>query len=106
MVDPKRLGALKLEGVYDKALFLAPKVYALEDSITGESIIKIKGLTKKSIKNNNITLDNLIPLLNFGEKSIYNQNKWFRSLGEGTINILEQTYQLKVTVNKRELVFE
>jgi len=33
MKDPKRLGALKLEGVYDKALFLAPKVYAPSEKI-------------------------------------------------------------------------
>jgi len=37
MVDPKRLGAFKLEGVYDEALFLAPKVYIPSDKI----IIKI-----------------------------------------------------------------
>jgi hypothetical protein len=35
---------LKLEGVYDKAFFLAPKVYALKNK--DEEIIKIKGLTK------------------------------------------------------------
>jgi hypothetical protein len=100
------LGKLKLEGIYDRALFLAPKVYVLENSETKETVIKIKGLTKESIIKNNITLDNLIPLLNSGEKSIYLQNKWYRSLGEGSINILEQTYQLKVTGNKRELIYK
>jgi len=37
MVDPKRLGALKLEGIYNRALFLSPKVYIPSDKI----IIKI-----------------------------------------------------------------
>ena len=41
LVDPTKLGALKLEGVYDKAIFLAPKVYALKNN--NEEIIKIKG---------------------------------------------------------------
>jgi len=95
------LGKLKLEGIYDQALFLAPKVYALKNK--EEEIIKIKGLSKEAIIKNNITLDNLIPLLYSGEKTIYLQNKWYRSLGEGSINILEQTYNLKVTGNKRRL---
>jgi hypothetical protein len=98
------LGKLKLEGIYDQAVFLAPKVYALKNK--EEEIIKIKGLSKEAIIKNNITLDNLIPLLNSGEKSIYLQNKWYRSLGEGSINILEQTYNLKVTGNKRELIYK
>lgn len=100
------LGKLKLEGIYNKALFLAPKVYALENTFTGDKIIKIKGLTKESIIKNNITLDNLIPLLNSGEKSIYSQNKWFRNLNEANIQILEQVYTLKVTGNKRDLIYK
>jgi len=50
MVDSNRLGALNLEGVWDKAVFLAPKVYALDKLETGEQIIKIKGLSKEAIK--------------------------------------------------------
>jgi len=64
MVDNKRLGALKLEGIYDEAIFLAPKVYALKNNNLEEEIIKIKGLTKEAIKNNNITIDSLEILLN------------------------------------------
>ncbi len=40
-ISNTRLGALKLEGIYDKAIFLAPKVYALKNN--NEEIIKIKG---------------------------------------------------------------
>ena len=101
LVDPKRLGALKLEGIYDKALFLAPKVYALENTTTGEKVIKIKGLSKESIIKNKISLDSLEILLNKDYKLIYNQRKWFRSLTEANIKILEQSYNLKVTGNKR-----
>lgn len=40
-ISPNILGKLKLEGIYDQALFLAPKVYALKNN--DEEIIKIKG---------------------------------------------------------------
>jgi hypothetical protein len=33
------------------------------------------------------------------------QSKWFRNLSEGQINILEQIYTLKVTENKRKLIY-
>ena len=104
MVDPKRLGALKLEGQWDKGIFLAPKVYSLKNST--EEIIKIKGLSKSSIKDNSITIDSLELLLNKDYKLAYNQNKWFKHIGEGNINIMEQVYTLQVTGNKRELIYE
>jgi len=34
------------------------------------------------------------------------QSKWFRNLSEGQINILEQVYTLKVTENKRQLIYK
>jgi hypothetical protein len=34
------------------------------------------------------------------------QSKWFRNLSEGQINILEQIYTLKVTENKRKLIYK
>ena len=104
-ISPTELGKLKLEGVYDEAIFLAPKVYALKNQ-EGE-IIKIKGLNKDSIINNNITLEILEALL-IKDSNIQiasDQNKWFRYLDKGAINILEQTYNLKVTGNKRELFY-
>jgi hypothetical protein len=84
------LGALKLVGVYDKAVFLAPKVYALKNSL--EEIIKIKGLNKEAIKKNNITLDTLELLLNKDYKLAFSQNKCFKNISKANINILEQIY--------------
>jgi hypothetical protein len=103
MVNPIRLGTLKLEGVYDEAIFLAPKVYALKNQ-NGE-IIKIKGLTKASIISNNITLETLEALLVKDSNIQIAQNKWFKHLDLGNINILEQIYTLKATHNKRKLVY-
>jgi hypothetical protein len=102
-ISSTELGKLKLEGIYDKALFLAPKVYALKND--SEEIIKIKGLSKQSIQDNNINLEILESLLNKDYKMSINQSKWFRSVSEANIKILEQTYELKVTGNKRELVY-
>jgi len=100
------LGKLKLEGIYDKTLFLAPKVYALENSLIGESITKIKGLTKESIINNNITLDSLELLLNKDYKLVFNQNKWFKHISNANISVLKQLYTLQVTGNKRKLIYD
>jgi len=102
-ISPTILGKLKLEGVYDSAVFLAPKVYALKNQ--DGLIVKIKGLSKEAIVVNNINIDSLDALLIKDSNIPINQPKWFRSLSEGTINILNQTYNLKVTGNKRELIY-
>jgi len=103
MVDSTVLGKLKLEGIYDHAIFLAPKVYALKNN--NEEIIKIKGLTKEAINNNNITLDSLEILLNKDYKLSFKQNKWFKNINKSNINILEQIYTLQVTASKREIIY-
>jgi len=103
LVDDTKLGFLKLEGIWDKALFLAPKVYALKNN--NEEIIKIKGLTKEAIKNNNISIDALELLLSKDHELAFNQKKWFKNITAANIQILNQTYTLKATDNKRELIY-
>jgi hypothetical protein len=103
-VDPGRLGAMKLEGIYDKAVFLAPKVYALKNN--QEEIIKIKGLSKASIKNSNINIELLSGLLFKDSNLTFKQEKWFRSLSKANIEIIDQIYTLKVTGNKRKLIYD
>src|SRR6266545_2206120 len=78
MIDPKRLGALKLEGVYSKGIFLAPKVYCLLDN------------------NNNINL--FESLLHKDYSFEIKQTKWFKSLTNSNITVKDQIYSLKVTV--------
>jgi hypothetical protein len=104
-INNKELGKLKLEGIYDDAVFLAPKVYGLKNGTTDGEIIKIKGLSKDSIISNNINLETLDRLL-FKDSNIQiTQNKWFKHLDKGNISILEQIYTLKATGNKRDLVY-
>ena len=102
-ISPTQLGKMKLEGVYVRALFMAPKVYALKYS--QEEILKIKGLTKEAIKNNKITIDTLELLLFKDHKLAFNQTKWFKNISKANIQILDQTYTLKANENKRELIY-
>lgn len=103
LISPNELGKFKLEGIYNQAVFLAPKVYALKNQ-EGE-IIKIKGLNKEAILKNNISLDTLDKLLVEDSFKELSQNKWFRHLDKGNIEILNQIYTLKANGNKRRLVY-
>ena len=95
------LGKLKLEHICNKAIFLSPKVYYLETE-DNKIIYKVKGL-KHEIELTNSDFESLLFKDAFLEK---NQTKWFRNLSEGQINILEQIYTLKVTENKRKLIYK
>jgi hypothetical protein len=101
-INSSELGKMKLEGIYDKAVFIAPKVYALKNQ-EGE-IIKIKGLSKEAI-NNNITLELLEELLKKDIKLEFEQDKWYKHLDVANILIKDQLYTLKVTNNKRNLIY-
>jgi hypothetical protein len=102
-ISSTQLGKLKLEGIYDQALFLAPKVYSLKNE--SEEVIKIKGLTKDAIKNNKITIDTLELLLSKDHKLAFTQTKWFKNISESSIQLLDQVYTLQATENKRELIY-
>jgi len=105
LVSNTELGKMKLVSVNSKAVFLAPKVYALRD-INGKETIKIKGLTKEGTIINNITIDTLESLLIKDSVIEAQQNKWFKSIKDSNITIKESLYSLKVTGNKRELIYE
>ena len=97
------LGKMKLERICNNAIFLAPKVYGLLDQ-NGQEIIKVKGLGKTALKDVNLnTLESLL----INDSSIkFNQNKWFRSIVDANITIKDQLYTLKVTGNKRKLIYD
>lgn len=102
LVSNTVLGKMKLEYICNKGIFLAPKVYGVITT-EGNTIIKVKGLTKNVIDKMNIT--ELETLLTKDSKLEYNQDKWYKSLTEGTITIKEQVYSLQVTSSKRELIY-
>nr|AWX52937.1 hypothetical protein [Lactarius sp. (in: basidiomycete fungi)] len=100
LVNSKVLGRMKLEHVITKAIFLSPKVYYLETE-DDKVIYKVKGL-KHEVE---LTKTDFEQLLHKDAFLIKHQSKWFRNLGEAQINILEQVYTLKVTENKRRLIY-
>jgi hypothetical protein len=53
-----------------------------------------------------VSLDSLSPLLTRGEVLKFDQTKWLRSMDQATISILKTVYTLRVTENKRELVYD
>jgi DNA polymerase elongation subunit (family B) len=101
IVSNSGLGKLKLEGIFKRAIFLAPKCYCLQD-LDGKITYKVKGL----MKNVPLTFKDFEALLlkdAFLDKS---QTKWFKDLGKGVISVLEQSYTLRQTDNKRELILK
>jgi hypothetical protein len=65
--------------------------------------MKIKGLSGNSLSG--ITIDDLLELINKDSTLESKQNKWYKDLSNGNITIKEQIYTLKVTGNKRDLVY-
>jgi len=100
-ISNKILGKLKLENTCKKAIFLAPKVYCLE-TINEETIYKVKGL-KHEIELNMNDFRQLLNKDSFIEKD---QIKWSRSFSKAQIELLNQVYTLKVTDNKRQLIYK
>lgn len=96
------LGQFKLENVISKAVFLAPKVYALitED---GKEIIKIKGLTKELTSN--LHFQDLEALLIEDSSREFTQEKCFKSIINGEISTDDIIYTLKNTSTKRESIY-
>ena len=92
------LGQYKLEHVIKKAVFLAPKVYALE-TVEGLEIVKVKGITKETLPE--INLDKLEQLLIKDSSLEFTQDKWFKKVIEGEIKVSEIAYTLKATSVKR-----
>jgi hypothetical protein len=93
------LGKFKLEHEISEAVFLAPKVYGFITS-DGSEVIKIKGIAKEQVSK--ITLADLKKLL-VKETSMYiTQEKWYKSIFEGDIEVVKVAHELKATSNKRQ----
>lgn len=103
MVSDTELGKLKLESISKKAIFLAPKLYGLVSNDDDRVTLKIKGLKKERF--NELSFNSLEELLYKNSMLEVNQEKWYKSLGEGNITIQDQLYTIKVTSNKRQLVY-
>jgi DNA polymerase type B, organellar and viral len=93
-----KLGEMKLEHVFDEAIYLAPKVYGGKTS--DYEYVKVKGLK------NPVSFDELSTLLEKDNKIIINQDKWYKNISIGNIFVKEELYTLIVTENKRKLIYD
>jgi hypothetical protein len=107
------LGKMKLEYVLSNAVYLAPKVYGglyhevlSADKIKkeGPQFLKIKGLNLKDMKDP-ISFFELEPLLYKDNTREFEQNKMYRYFDKGYISVQNECYTLKVTSNKREVIY-
>jgi hypothetical protein len=96
-----KLGQFKLEHIITRAVFLAPKVYALitED---GQEIIKVKGIKQDALLG--LHIEDLENLLIKDSTKEFTQDKWFKKIFDGNITITDVAYTLKVTANKRQII--
>jgi hypothetical protein len=101
LISSNILGKLKVENISKKAIFLAPKLYCLLTE-SNEFIHKVKGL-KHEVE---LTFEDFENLLVKDFSIQKSQTKWTRNLTEGKIHLLNELYTLKVTENKRKLIYK
>jgi hypothetical protein len=82
------LGQMKLEYKINKAVFLAPKVYGIITD-AGKEVTKVKGFK------DSVSFEMLESLLVKDSALSLNQNKWFRDMGIGQIEIKNQNKTMK-----------
>nr|QWO71388.1 DNA polymerase [Termitomyces sp. T70a] len=99
MLVGSELGQMKLEHIFKKAVYIAPKVYGSIDNKNNE-IIKIKGY-----KNSNVKFTELETLLIKNNKLLLSQEKWYKEISDSNITIKEELYSLMATGNKRQLIY-
>jgi DNA polymerase type B, organellar and viral len=97
------IGQMKLEYIIKRAVFLAPKVYGLITN-EGHEIIKIKGLTKDKIAD--LHIEDLEKLLVKDEKLRLSHRKFQRKLEAGSVSMKQLIYTLRVTSNKRNVIYD
>jgi DNA polymerase type B, organellar and viral len=94
----KEIGLMKLEHIFDEAVYLAPKVYGGK---TNEyDIVKAKGVKVP------IPFSKLKPLLYKNTKLQISQEKWYKNVSKGEIKCVNEMYNLMVSESKRELIYD
>jgi hypothetical protein len=94
----EKLGQMKLEHIFDKSLYLAPKVYA---GITSNyEVVKAKGVKV------DVEYKQLEPLLFKNASLSIDQEKWYKDISHGQIKCINELYHLMVTESKRKLIYD
>ena len=92
------LGKYKLEAKYKTVIFLGPKSYAGEHD-NGKTFSKLKGYM------NSTHWSVFLDLLKKDSSTVLNQTKMNRSLESGNIYLNHTSYKLKITDNKRQIIY-
>ena len=92
------LGKYKLEAKYKTVIFLGPKSYSGEHD-NGKTFSKIKGYM------NSTHWSVFLDLLKKDSSTVLNQTKMNRSLESGNIYLNHTSYKLKITDNKRQIIY-
>lgn len=93
----RELGMMKLERYFDQAIFLAPKVYG--GILEHKECVRIKGLK------DTIAFSSLSDLLIKNNKLVLSQDKWYKNIELGVLEIRQELYTLIATENKRALIY-
>ena len=96
------IGKLKLEYTIDKAVFLGPKCYYLETDIG--KIVKVKGLNSKIANNGEVEIIDFYKLLTKDSNKVFNQDKWNKTLNDGSISIIIYLYIYIYYIRKNYLL--
>ena len=99
------LGFMKLVFIANRAVMLAPKMYAIDQYIQGGEGVepdKIKGLKK----GHGVTYADLKELIVKGAVKPLNQNKLFKKLGKATFLSNDKDINLVLTENKRSIIWK
>jgi hypothetical protein len=91
------LGQMKLEHIFNDAIFLSPKMYG---GVTDHyEYVKIKGLK------NPLKFEDLKSLLKKDSTLEIKQQKWYSDISNGLFNIKDEIYTLMVSNQKRKNIF-
>lgn len=93
------IGKMKLEHIFSKIVYVAPKVYGGYSITKNKEISKIKGLKIK-----NFPFEKLEKLLDLNNNlPPIKQDKWYKDISNRKIDVIEENYTLMVTGNKRKI---
>ena len=95
----KEIGQFKVENILQDAVFAAPKLYG-GITVEGNEFTKVKGYKNK------VAFADLKKLLNKDELLKLNHEKWYKSIHHSNITIMNQVYNLTLTENKRQLIYD
>jgi hypothetical protein len=105
----KELGQMKLEYIAERAIYIAPKVYAIYNilvsdnkALIGTDIIKIKGAKK----GHGLIFMDFYDLLVRNIKKIIHQLKFIKKVSMDTIYTYKALINLKLTEGKRAIIWQ